>query len=175
MLRDVITTCALLVSVTGIGVSLAREEMRCYLGLQSAECPPTQVRSVFRGSEPQTNPTTQQSERQSESNHDIKSLTKILNPLPTEAEKSEGDSATSGESSSNTNQTETEQTNQVESVSPVNEISQSQSSSTEPNIPENSPPVEATSTNNSPSSSEEKPFGIPIKVEPFQQSTESNP
>ncbi|MFM8295264.1 MAG: hypothetical protein ACKN9E_12055 [Microcystaceae cyanobacterium] len=37
-MRNLLTVTALLISVTGIVVSLAREELRCQLGLQSAEC-----------------------------------------------------------------------------------------------------------------------------------------
>ncbi|MEB3312358.1 MAG: hypothetical protein VKJ02_19200 [Snowella sp.] len=37
-MRNVITVVALMVSIIGIFVSLAREELRCRLGLQSAEC-----------------------------------------------------------------------------------------------------------------------------------------
>ncbi len=37
-MRNLLTVTALLISVTGIFVSLAREELRCQLGLQSAEC-----------------------------------------------------------------------------------------------------------------------------------------
>ncbi len=37
-MRNLITVVALIVSITGIFVSLAREELRCRLGLQSSEC-----------------------------------------------------------------------------------------------------------------------------------------
>lgn len=37
-MRNLITVIALIVSITGVFVSLAREELRCRLGLQSAEC-----------------------------------------------------------------------------------------------------------------------------------------
>jgi hypothetical protein len=37
-MRNLLTLVALLVSVSGIAVSLAREEVRCYLGLESVKC-----------------------------------------------------------------------------------------------------------------------------------------
>lgn len=37
-MRNLLTVTALLISMTGIVVSLAREELRCKLGLQSGEC-----------------------------------------------------------------------------------------------------------------------------------------
>ncbi|AIE74801.1 MULTISPECIES: hypothetical protein [unclassified Synechocystis] len=39
-MRNVLTVFALLLSGTGIFVSLAREELRCRVGLSSTECPP---------------------------------------------------------------------------------------------------------------------------------------
>ncbi len=41
-MRDVLTVLALAISLSGIAVSLAREEVRCYMGLQSNECQATQ-------------------------------------------------------------------------------------------------------------------------------------
>ena len=47
-MRNAITVVALLISMTGIFVSLAREELRCKLGLNSADCPPISSRTNFR-------------------------------------------------------------------------------------------------------------------------------
>jgi hypothetical protein len=41
MFKNLLTLVALFVSVSGIAVSLAREEVRCYLGLDSSECAAT--------------------------------------------------------------------------------------------------------------------------------------
>ncbi|WLT39181.1 hypothetical protein NON20_05950 [Synechocystis sp. B12] len=40
VMRNALTIFALLLSSTGIFVSLAREELRCRVGLSSTECPP---------------------------------------------------------------------------------------------------------------------------------------
>ena len=45
-MRNAITVVALLISMTGIFVSLAREELRCKLGLNSADCPPLSSRTT---------------------------------------------------------------------------------------------------------------------------------
>ncbi|ACK72478.1 conserved hypothetical protein [Gloeothece citriformis PCC 7424] len=37
-MKNLMTVVALMISVTGVGVSLAREEVRCYLGLSSSAC-----------------------------------------------------------------------------------------------------------------------------------------
>ncbi|MEB3189334.1 MAG: hypothetical protein VKL42_03205 [Snowella sp.] len=47
-MRNAITVVALLISMTGIFVSLAREELRCKLGLNSTDCPPISSRTNFR-------------------------------------------------------------------------------------------------------------------------------
>ena len=46
MFKYLISMTALMVSVAGIGVSLAREEFRCYLGLASAACKSSEVKST---------------------------------------------------------------------------------------------------------------------------------
>lgn len=45
-MKNTLTLFALMISVSGIVVSLAREEVRCYLGLSSTSCPPTPNNSV---------------------------------------------------------------------------------------------------------------------------------
>lgn len=177
MLRDVVTTCALLVSVIGIGVSLAREEMRCYLGLQSSKCPPSQIKSASPSSELETNQATQKTQRPSESNQDTKSLTKTIKPLSAISENSEGESPSSVESLTNSNEPEILEPNNIniEPLSPVEEISSSQPIPVEPILEQSSSPQEPTPMNDSPLASEEETFGIPIKVEPFEEFVDSNP
>ncbi len=46
MFKYFLSMTALTVSVAGIGVSLAREEFRCYLGLTSPECNPSTIKSI---------------------------------------------------------------------------------------------------------------------------------
>ncbi|MGK7939549.1 MAG: hypothetical protein AB4062_05225 [Crocosphaera sp.] len=46
MFKYFLSMTALMVSVAGIGVSLAREEFRCYLGLISPECNPSAIKSI---------------------------------------------------------------------------------------------------------------------------------
>lgn len=46
MFKYFFSMTALMISVAGIGVSLAREEFRCYLGLSSAECNPSAIKST---------------------------------------------------------------------------------------------------------------------------------
>ncbi len=46
MFKYFLSMTALMVSVAGIGVSLAREEFRCYLGLSSPECNPSAIKSI---------------------------------------------------------------------------------------------------------------------------------
>ncbi|MGK7881700.1 MAG: hypothetical protein AB4060_16605 [Crocosphaera sp.] len=46
MFKYFISMTALMVSVAGIGVSLAREEFRCYLGLASAACQSSENKST---------------------------------------------------------------------------------------------------------------------------------
>jgi hypothetical protein len=49
-MRDLITLTALVVSISGIAVSLAREEVRCHLGFPSASCPQS---SPVQGEKPE--------------------------------------------------------------------------------------------------------------------------
>ncbi|MDJ0510412.1 MAG: hypothetical protein QNJ64_14325 [Crocosphaera sp.] len=46
MFKYFLSMTALMVSVAGIGVSLAREEFRCYLGLSSPECNSSATKSI---------------------------------------------------------------------------------------------------------------------------------
>ena len=46
MFKYFLSMTALMVSVAGIGVSLAREEFRCYLGLVSAACNSSEIKST---------------------------------------------------------------------------------------------------------------------------------
>jgi hypothetical protein len=48
-MRNVLTLLALMVSVSGIMVSLAREEVRCYLALSSASCQHPESSSAQEG------------------------------------------------------------------------------------------------------------------------------
>ncbi len=163
MVRDVLTACALLVSVTGIGVSLAREEMRCYLGLQSTECSKSEVKvlSPKSSSDQETSPTTEISSPNSdfESRNNIKTLTKTPKPLFSEQEPSP-----------NYNNPEISQPNMINSSPSVDEISRGETLQV-PSFGESSHSKnEQTVPNNSPLFTEEEPEGIPIKVEPFQES-----
>ncbi|MDJ0731889.1 MAG: hypothetical protein QNJ33_18055 [Crocosphaera sp.] len=46
MFKYFLSMTALMISVAGIGVSLAREEFRCYLGLVSAACHSSEIKST---------------------------------------------------------------------------------------------------------------------------------
>ncbi|WP_446718046.1 hypothetical protein [Crocosphaera sp. Alani8] len=59
---------ALMISVTGIGISLAREEFRCYLGLVSAACNPSEINSTSP-TENDESISNQEVTRNSESHH----------------------------------------------------------------------------------------------------------
>ncbi len=91
-MRNILTVIALLVSVSGIGVSLAREEMRCFLGLSDVNCnsannnSPSQVR-VSPSSQPPTQMKTEENiETQPENQTATQPETK---PSPTELSKRE--------------------------------------------------------------------------------------
>lgn len=45
MLKYVFSLTALMVSVAGVGISVAREEIRCYLGLSSEACDSSDIKS----------------------------------------------------------------------------------------------------------------------------------
>jgi hypothetical protein len=61
MFKNLLTLVALFVSVSGIAVSLAREEVRCYLGLESSECAAT--RPITPVTTPPVTPTPQPAEQ----------------------------------------------------------------------------------------------------------------
>ncbi|MCZ8291224.1 MAG: hypothetical protein O9317_22800, partial [Microcystis sp. LE19-59.1C] len=55
-MNNILPILALLMSVSGIAVSLGREEVRCHLGLESAACP--QEEQKTREDTPATTPAT---------------------------------------------------------------------------------------------------------------------
>lgn len=146
MFKYFFSMTALMVSVAGIGVSLAREEFRCYLGLVSAACHSSEIQS--------TSPTenlesilNQEVTKNSESNHQER-----LEKEPSLNAKS-SDSLTPRKS-------DKIEKNTFESDSKfisVEELSR---------IPEKRPDV---NLDNSIPSGEEGYVGIPIEVEPFNE------
>ncbi|MDJ0601978.1 MAG: hypothetical protein QNJ37_24445 [Crocosphaera sp.] len=151
MFKYFLSMTALMVSVGGIGVSLAREEFRCYLGLVSAACDSSEVKS--------TSPTkkvesilNQEVTKNSDSNHQEKlEQQPILNTkssdslLPKNSEQQETDTFIKESFESDS-----------QFIS-VEELSR---------IPEKKPDV---NLDNSTPSGEEGYVGIPIEVEPFKE------
>ncbi len=67
MFKYFLSMTALMVSVAGIGVSLAREEFRCYLGLTSTACQSSEIKST---SPTKVDPISdQEATKNSDSNH----------------------------------------------------------------------------------------------------------
>ena len=141
---------ALMISVAGIGVSLAREEFRCYLGLTSTACQSSEIKST---SPTKVDPISdQEATKNSDSNHQQKFKEKPNlnakssdNVLPKKSEQ-EGYNSSVREN--------------LESDSKfisVEELSR---------IPEKKPDV---NLENSIPSGEEGYVGIPIEVEPFNE------
>ena len=174
MLRDIVTTCALFVSVTGIGISLAREEMRCYLGLQSTECPASQMKSASPSSGSEVTQTNQQTQDQSKFNQDTKSLTKTTKPLSKVLENAQDKSLSSDNFSTNSNESRVLKPNQdnFEPKSTLKEISRNQPIPVEPILESNTSEQKSIPHHDSSLDSTPKTFGIPIKVEPFQESVD---
>ncbi|ACB51390.1 hypothetical protein cce_2040 [Crocosphaera subtropica ATCC 51142] len=150
MFKYFLSMTALMVSVAGIGVSLAREEFRCYLGLVSAACDSSQIKS--------TSPTkgesilNQEITKNSESNHQEKA-----NPQPSLNAKS-SDSLLPQNSQQEDNKSSTRETLEDDSkFISVEELSR---------IPKEKPEV---NVDNAVPSGEEGYIGIPIEVEPFNE------
>ena len=149
MFKYFLSMTALMISVAGIGVSLAREEFRCYLGLVSTACQSSEIKST---SPTQKDPSifNQEVTKNSDSNYQEKGEQK-----PALNAKS-SDSLTPKEFKRPIQDRLTEEP--IESDSKfisVEELSR---------IPENKPDV---NLENSIPSGEEGYVGIPIEVEPF--------
>ncbi|EAZ89944.1 hypothetical protein CY0110_07104 [Crocosphaera chwakensis CCY0110] len=141
---------ALMVSVAGIGVSLAREEFRCYLGLVSAACDSSEIKS--------TSPTKDDS---------------ILNQEFTKNSDSHDQEIAEPQPSLNAKSSESlvpNQSQQEKGNSSVRETFESDSKfiSVEElsRIPKEKP---ESNVDNSVPSGEEGYVGIPIEVEPFNE------
>ena len=146
MFKYFISMTALMVSVAGIGVSLAREEFRCYLGLASAACQSSEIKS--------TSPTKvesisdQETSKNSDSNHQQK-----LDKAPPLNAKS-SDSVLPKKS---VNPSVGETFDSDSKFISVDELSRIPEKKTQVNL------------DNSVPSGEEGYVGIPIGVEPFNE------
>jgi hypothetical protein len=157
-IKDLLTVFALVVSVSSVGVSLAREEVRCYLGLQSTECHPTNIKSDSLDKaiiKPISN-----------DNSDTNANDNTTKTLPPTVENSPEKPVTED------NKTDSKTINYT---SPVEEISRSQSIPVEPVSPDQESHQNDPLTDNSSSSVKEESAGIPIQVQPFQESSQSQP
>ncbi|MEA5536521.1 hypothetical protein [Crocosphaera sp. XPORK-15E] len=164
MFKYFLPMTALVISVTGVGVSLAREEVRCYLGLSSAACHTSEVKSVSPSplkplfnhkpiqetiapnnhQESQVSPETSETQNSSEVNssesekQDL-TTTQDMNTASSEEKKSES------------------------KFIPVEELSA---------IKESQPPA---NSDNFSSVSPEETVAIPIEVQPYQEPSNSQP
>ncbi|WP_157464609.1 hypothetical protein [Crocosphaera chwakensis] len=150
MFKYFLSMTALMVSVAGIGVSLAREEFRCYLGLVSAACDSSEIKS--------TSPTKDDS---------------ILNQEFTKNSDSHDQEIAEPQPSLNAKSSESlvpNQSQQEKGNSSVRETFESDSKfiSVEElsRIPKEKP---ESNVDNSVPSGEEGYVGIPIEVEPFNE------
>lgn len=153
MIRDMLAMTALIVSVTGIGVSLAREEVRCYLGLSSTACESLENKSASPFHLQQT--TNKPPENKP-------SDTPTTEPILPENENSPSQTSSARESLPTLNPVDA-----AEIPSTEGELSISQPMPTEPLS-------ETIESENSPVSYPEETVSIPIKVEPYQEPSPSN-
>ncbi|MDJ0660854.1 MAG: hypothetical protein QNJ42_15410 [Crocosphaera sp.] len=151
MFKYFLSMTALMVSVAGIGVSLAREEFRCYLGLVSAACHSSEMKSTSPTGKGETI-FNQEVTKNSDSNYQEK-----LEPQPSLNAKS-------------SDRLLPENSEKLEKNTSINNTFESDSKfiSVEElsRIPEKKPDVKL---DNSIPSGEEGYVGIPIEVEPFNE------
>jgi hypothetical protein len=155
MFKYFLPMTALMISTVGVGVSLAREEFRCYLGLSSSVCDSSEVKST---SPSQTQPSFNQ-----------EATTESISPNPETQERFEPETPLNAKSFDSfpqdyqgkpeENSAVTEDINSDSKFISVEELSR---------IPEKRPDA---SFDNSVPSGEEGYVGIPIEVEPFNQSS----
>lgn len=156
MLRYVFSITALLISVTSVGFSVAREEVRCYLGLSSDNCNTTGIKSL---SPTQLKPLFKQ-ETQPEAiapNSLPNNQSTPENPQPqtSTTAKTAGTETATPEQETNWSLTKSNQDD--DKFISVEELSR---------MPNNKPNGHA---NHSVPSAEEGYVGIPIEVEPYQE------
>ena len=165
-MRDFITVTALLVSLSGIAVSLAREEVRCYLGLNAEPCQVKETQS------PGSSPPSTASES-SDINRDRPSSEE--KPNPNESPLDSGDTLPSNPK-----------------ISPETPVTETQPPTTHP---DSSPPAhtelkaapetiaapvpnQPVSNNLEPKANEQSTVqpsaNIPLKVEPYSPQTANN-
>lgn len=150
MFKYFLSMTALMVSVAGIGVSLAREEFRCYLGLVSDACESSQIKS--------TSPTKDESILNQEFTKNSDSNDQdIPQPQPSLNAKS-SDTLSPKQSQPEDNNSFVKEAFESDSkFISVEELSRIPKEKKEINV------------NNSVPSGEEGYVGIPIKVEPFNE------
>ena len=151
MFKYFLSMTALMVSVAGIGVSLAREEFRCYLGLKSAACSASEIKST---------PPTQKNEsifnQEVTENSAVNESDNVKQQPPLNAKSS--DSLLPQESQKQNNPASVRESFESDSrFISVEELSR---------IPKKKPDV---TLDNSIPSGEEGYVGIPIEVEPFNE------
>ncbi|GBF78748.1 hypothetical protein [Aphanothece sacrum] len=147
-IKDLVTVVALVISASSVGLSLAREEVRCYLGLQSTECSPNNIKSDSLDKaiiKPIIN-------HKSDTNHNKNTNGNLPQTVETYQRKTVTED----------NKTESQPINSTRSSE---EISRSQSIPVEPPTPEK----ETHQTD----LIKEESVGIPIEVQPFQESIKS--
>ncbi|MGB5772642.1 MAG: hypothetical protein WBM32_22650 [Crocosphaera sp.] len=153
MFKYFLPMTALMISTAGVGVSLAREEFRCYLGLSSSACDSSEVKSA---SPPEFQPIFNQEATKERIYPNTETQERFEQETPLNAKAS--DSLTpdyQGEQEENTSATE--RINSDSKFISVEELSR---------IPEKKPDA---NFNNSVPSGEEGYVGIPIEVEPFNE------
>ncbi len=150
MFKYFLSMTALMVSVAGIGVSLAREEFRCYLGLVSAACESSEIKS--------TSPTKDDSILNQEftKNSDSNDQQKAEPRPPLNAKSSDNLLPQNSQLKDNTSSVRETFESDSKFIS-VEELSR---------IPQEKPEV---NVDNSVPSGEEGYVGIPIEVEPFYE------
>ncbi|WP_107668103.1 hypothetical protein [Cyanothece sp. BG0011] len=152
MFKYFLSMTALMVSVAGIGVSLAREEFRCYLGLVSAACDAPEIKSTSPNKDDSI--LNQEVTKNSDSNHQEK-----VEPQPSlNAKSAETLLPENSQLKDNTSSVGESVESDSQFIS-VEELSR---------IPKEKPDV---NVDNSVPSGEEGYVGIPIEVEPFNGET----
>ncbi|MEA5508952.1 hypothetical protein VB715_04170 [Crocosphaera sp. UHCC 0190] len=164
MFKYFLPMTALVVSVTGVGISLAREEIRCYLGLSSAACHTSEVKSVSPSPlKPLFNhkpiqetiaPNNHQESQVNLENSETKTSSEVNSSEPEKQDVT---------TTQDMNTASSEDKMSESKFIPVEELSA---------VKERQPPV---NYDNSSSASPEETVGIPIEVEPYQESSNSQP
>ena len=153
MFKYFLPMTALMISTVGVGVSLAREEFRCYLGLSSSVCDSSAVKST---SPSQFKPSFNQKSTQESISPNPEIQEKYNQETPLNAKSSDSFTPDYQVKSENTSAA-TESFNSDSKFISVEELSR---------IPEKKPDA---SFDNSVPSGEEGYVGIPIEVEPFNE------